>query len=88
MGKKEAVLTKDGAKVLGAVAAGLALGAALGFLVAPDSGRRTRRRIVRAMGDSRDVLVRRGSQATREVSEYVLDQFERSKRALSQSANG
>jgi gas vesicle protein len=81
-------LTREGAKFVGAVAAGLAFGAALGFLVAPDSGRRTRRRIVRAMGDGRDALARRGSQATREMSEYLLEQFERSKRALSQAANG
>lgn len=51
-------MIKDKAKLLGAIVAGVALGAVAGLLVAPASGRRTRRRIVRALSDGRDAVVR------------------------------
>lgn len=82
------MMTKDQAKLVGAAAAGAALGALVGLLVAPASGRRTRRRIAQAIGDGRDAVVRKGSQASGEVSDYLMGQFERSKRALSEAAGG
>lgn len=81
-------MSKDRARLLGALAAGVVAGVAVGVLVAPSNGRRTRRRIAQALGDGRDVFVRRGNQAAGSVSEYLLGQFERSKRALSEAVNG
>ena len=81
-------MNKDEAVLLGAAAVGVALGAVVGLLMAPASGRRTRRRIAQALGDGRDVVVRRSNQAAGGVSDYLLDQFERSKAALSEAVNG
>ena len=53
-------MIKDKAKLLGAVAAGAALGALVGLLMAPASGRRTRRRLARALNDGRDAVLRSG----------------------------
>jgi gas vesicle protein len=64
-------LIKDKGRLLGAAAAGIALGAVVGLLMAPASGRRTRRRIARALGDGRDAVLR--------SSDYLID---RSKRAV------
>jgi gas vesicle protein len=54
------VSIKDKARLLGAMAAGAALGAVVGLLMAPASGRRTRRRLARAFNDGRDAMVRSG----------------------------
>jgi hypothetical protein len=65
------VVIKDKGRLLGAAAAGIALGAIVGLLAATASGRRTRRRIARALGDGRDAVLRSG--------DYLID---RSKRAV------
>jgi gas vesicle protein len=80
-------MTKDQARLLGAAAAGAALGAFVGLLVAPASGRRTRRHISHAIGDGRDAVVRTSNRASSGVSDYLLGQFERSKRALAEAAS-
>ena len=57
-------------------------GALLGLLMAPDQGRRTRRRLSRRLADDRDALVRNGYRAVGGLSEYLYDQFEESKKKL------
>lgn len=54
-----------------AALAGGALGAVLGLLAAPASGRETRRRLARRLGDGKDALVRGGHRAVDEVAEYL-----------------
>lgn len=56
---------------LGIALAGGAAGALLGLLAAPYSGRETRRRIARNIGDRKDAIIRRGHQAVDGVSEYL-----------------
>ncbi len=56
---------------LGLALVGGAVGAALGLLTAPYSGRETRRRLARTLGDRKDALIRRGYQAAGGVSEYL-----------------
>jgi gas vesicle protein len=71
-----------------AAAAGATLGAIVGLLLAPAAGRRTRRRLTGAMEDGRDAVLGGGRRAAGQVSDYLLGQFERSKQALRDAANG
>jgi len=61
---------------------GAAAGALVGLMVAPDRGRRTRRRLSRRVAADRDALVRTGYRAVGGLSEYLYDQFEESKKKL------
>jgi gas vesicle protein len=56
---------------LGLALAGGVVGAFVGLLAAPYSGRETRRRIIRSLGDGRESLVWRGRQAAGGVSDYL-----------------
>jgi gas vesicle protein len=56
---------------LGIALVGGAAGALLGLLAAPYSGRETRRRIARSVGDRKDAIIRRGHQAADNVTEYL-----------------
>jgi len=58
-------------KYLGVALVGGALGALAGLLLAPTSGRETRRKLSRSLGDQRDTLARRGSQVLDGVTEYL-----------------
>lgn len=56
---------------LGIALAGGVAGALIGLLAAPYSGRETRRRIARTIGDRKDAIIRRGHQAADNVNEYL-----------------
>jgi len=56
---------------VGIALAGGVAGALVGLLAAPYSGRETRRRIARTIGDRKDAIIRRGHQAADNVSEYL-----------------
>lgn len=75
-------------KYLGAALAGAALGVAAGLLFAPAAGRETRRKLTRRITDEKDNLVRNGHRAVEEVTGYLYDQFEESKKKLAQAVNG
>lgn len=75
-------------KFLGVALAGAALGAAVGLLFAPAPGRETRRRLARRIGDEKDDLFRNGHRAVEEVTGYLYDQFEESRKKLAQGVNG
>jgi gas vesicle protein len=53
-----------------AVVAGT-VGAAVALLLAPDSGRNTRRKLRRRLERERDVLLRRGHELAEDAGEYV-----------------
>lgn len=55
----------------GIALAGGALGAVVGLLVAPASGRETRKKLARSLGDRKDALIRRGHQAADGFTEYL-----------------
>jgi len=51
--------------------AGLGIGAAVGVLYAPRSGRQTREALIEGAEDGRDYVVTRGRQAREQVNEWV-----------------
>ncbi len=59
-----------------------------GLLVAPASGRETRRKIGRRLDEEKDTLVRMGQHALEDVAEYVEDQLDEGKRKLSKVVRG
>ena len=61
------------------------LGLLAGLLLAPASGRETRRMIGRRLDEEKDYLFRRGQRALEGVSDYVEDHFEEGKRKLSKA---
>jgi len=75
-------------KYLGAALVGSFVAAAAALLLAPASGRETRRKLARRLADEREALALRGNRALGGVSEYLYDQFEESKRKLAAVANG
>ncbi len=58
------------------------LGLLAGLLVAPASGRETRRMIGRRLDEEKDMLVRKGQRALEDVTDYVEDQIDEGKRKL------
>jgi gas vesicle protein len=56
---------------VGIALAGGVAGALLGLLAAPYSGRETRRRIARTIGDRKEAIVRRGHQPADHMSAYL-----------------
>jgi gas vesicle protein len=60
---------------LGILSAGVGIGAAMGVLYAPQSGRRTRKMISRAAEDGADFVAER----SREIRRQAEDAFERGK---------
>jgi gas vesicle protein len=58
------------------------LGLLAGLLVAPASGRETRRKIGRRLDEEKDVLVRKGQRALEDVADYVEDHIDEGKRKL------
>ena len=58
------------------------LGLLVGLLVAPASGRETRRMIGRRLDEEKDHLVRKGQRALADVADYVEDQIDEGKRKL------
>lgn len=67
--------TKKAVFGLGMLTAGLGVGAVMGLLYAPNSGRQTRKMISRAAEDGADYLADR----TREIRKEAEDVFERGK---------
>lgn len=64
-------MSRSNLKYLGIALAGSALGAAIGLLLAPASGRQTRRKLARTLGDRKDAIMRRGSQAAEGAASYL-----------------
>ena len=64
------------------------LGLLAGLLLAPASGRETRRMIGRRFDEEKDYLLRRGQRAIEGVADYVEDQFEEGKRKLDKAVRG
>jgi gas vesicle protein len=64
-------MSRSNLKYLGIALAGSALGAAIGLLLAPASGRQTRRKLARTLGDRKDAIMRRGNQAAEGAASYL-----------------
>jgi gas vesicle protein len=58
-------------KYLGIALAGSAVGAIVGLLTAPASGRDTRRKLARELGDQKDALLRSGQRAASGAASYL-----------------
>jgi gas vesicle protein len=69
---------------LGVSLAGAALGLVVGLMMAPASGRRTRRRLCRNLADQREAIVRSRRRTLRELVEFVGSQLDQSRRRLTQ----
>jgi gas vesicle protein len=61
-----------------------AVGAAIGILTAPASGRDTRRKLGRKIEKETELLKKQGSRAFRDLSERAAETFEDGKRQLNQ----
>ncbi len=64
-------MSRSNLKYLGIALAGSAVGAAFGLLLAPASGRETRRKLARTIGDRKDAIIRRGNQAADGAASYL-----------------
>jgi gas vesicle protein len=71
-------------KYAGWALAGGALGALVGLLAAPASGRETRRRIARRLEDEKDAVLRKGNTALEGASEFVQERLAQGRRKLAQ----
>ena len=56
---------------LGIALAGGVVGIMLGLLLAPSSGRETRRKLSRSLGDGKDALVRNGNRVLDGMTDYL-----------------
>jgi gas vesicle protein len=57
-------------------------GILVGLLMAPDRGRRTRKRLSQRMADDRAAVIQGGHRAVFGLSQFLYDQFEESKKKL------
>jgi len=64
-------MSRSNLKYLGIALVGSAVGAAIGLLLAPASGRETRRKLARTIGDRKDAIIRRGNQAAEGAASYL-----------------
>lgn len=69
-------------KIVGWVLTGGAFGSAVALLMAPASGRETRRRIGRRIEDETQGLLRKGQRTLEGASDYVQHQFSQGRRRL------
>jgi len=64
-----------------------ALGAAAGLLLAPASGRETRRRVRRRLADERDAMLWKGQRAVENATGYIKQQIKEKSRDLRKAVN-
>jgi len=67
--------TRNVLRGLGMLSVGVGIGAAIGFLYAPQSGRQTRKLLSRAAGDGADFVAKH----SREIRRQAEEAFERGK---------
>ena len=58
------------------------VGAAVALLLAPDTGRNTRRKMIRRLEREREILLRRGRRLAEEAGEYVEDRVKDGRKAV------
>jgi len=80
--------TREALTVSALVVVGGSAGFLAGLLVAPQSGRDTRKQLTRRLEDGRDDLVRRGRHAAKRMSETLEGGVERGRRAISEVMKG
>src|SRR5207237_4956760 len=68
---REEVISSDNNSSIGGFLAGLGLGAVVGILYAPKSGRETRETLLQSAEEGRDFIVSRGREAREQVKDYV-----------------
>jgi len=72
-------------RYLGVALVAGAVGAMVALLVAPSSGRETRRKLARRLEREGDQLAREGRRALDEVSGYLEDQVEQAKKSIDEA---
>lgn len=72
----------DGFKYMGVALLAGGLGAALGVLMAPASGRETRRKVLRRMDEAKDDLIRSGERMVERVAERVEGEIKEVRRRI------
>src|SRR3954465_5184954 len=65
------IMSDDNNSSIGWFLAGLGLGAVVGILYAPKSGRETRETLLQGAEEGRDFIVARGREAREQVKDYV-----------------
>jgi hypothetical protein len=76
LGKGDDVMTvKQGFKYVALALAGAGIGGLLGVLLAPASGRETRRMVLRRVDEAKDDLVRGGERMFERVADRVEDEI-------------
>lgn len=72
----------DGFKYMGVALLAGGLGAVLGVLMAPASGRETRRMVLRRVDEAKDDLIRSGERMVERVAERVEDEIKEVRRKI------
>lgn len=75
------------ATVVGVAVIAGAIGAVLGLLLAPVSGREARRMLTRRFDEERGALLRKGQRAVDALSDQLEDQLDQGKRRLRRVVN-
>ena len=71
---------------LGALLVVGAAGAALGLMMAPASGDRVRRRLVKSLNRQKADLLKRGRAALEDVGDYVVDELSQARKRMVKAA--
>jgi gas vesicle protein len=80
--KEDPVNLKRGFEYMGIALVAGGIGAVLGLLMAPASGRETRRKVLRRVDEAKEDLVKSGERLVARVAERVEDEIKEVRRSI------